>query len=96
MAGNTNLKTPPLLSEEGNYTEWKNDLAIWQLYTDLDKKKRGPAVYLSLSGRAREAVRSIPAADLGGDDGLKLITNKLDGILEQDKNTSVSSVQNLL
>lgn len=84
-----NIKTPPILTEDSNYSEWKLDLSIWELYTDLETKKRGPAVFLSLSGRAKEVCRSIAVADLGKDGGVKLITDKLDTVLEQDKNTRV-------
>ena len=84
-----NIKNPPILTEDADYTEWKSDLGVWEVYTDLEKKRRGPAVYLSLSGRAREAVRGLTTTQLGGDNGVKLITDKLDAILEQDANTRV-------
>ena len=34
-----NLKTPPVLVDEDSYEEWKNDLDIWQLYNDIEKKR---------------------------------------------------------
>ncbi|CAL4131177.1 unnamed protein product, partial [Meganyctiphanes norvegica] len=86
MASNS-LKTPPVLVHEDSYDEWKGDLAIWQLYTDLDKKKQGPAVYLMLSGRARECVRDLKIEDIGANDGVKKITDKLDTLFEKDINT---------
>ena len=84
-----NIKNPPVLSDDSNYTEWKADLAMWERCTDLVANKRGPAVYLSLSGRAREAVRNMTAAQLGVNGGVKLITDKLDSVLELDQNTKV-------
>ena len=81
------LKTPPVLESEDHYAEWKNDLEVWQLYTDLDIKKRGPAVYLTLSGRARECIRELQPAVLGSDAGVTLIINKLDTLFLKDKNT---------
>ena len=86
MASN-NLKTPPVLVDEDSYDEWKGDLAIWQLYTDLDKKKQGPAVYLLLSGRARECVRDLKPEEIGAEDGVKKIIDKLDTLFEKDVNT---------
>ena len=50
------LNKPPVLEYEDHYAKRKNDLDVWQLYGDLNKKKRGPAVYLTLSGRARECI----------------------------------------
>ena len=45
-----NLRTPPSLKGEDSYLEWKEDLAVWEMFTDLEKSKRGPAVYLTLTG----------------------------------------------
>ena len=59
------LKAPPVFNEEDDYLAWKNDVEVWRMYTDLDKKKIGPAVYLSLTNRAREAVRCIEASCVG-------------------------------
>ena len=36
-----NYKVPPTFSEECNYDGWKNEVEIWRLVTDLDKKKTG-------------------------------------------------------
>ena len=82
----TALKTPPILSDDIPYSDWKNDVNIWKLYTDLDKKKRGPALYLTLTGKARECVRSLKAEEIGGDNGLDLIVNKLNAVFEDDIN----------
>ena len=50
------------------------------------RKKRGPAVYLTLTGRARDAVRELSTADIGRDNGLKKIIDKLDTLFLQDEN----------
>ena len=61
-------KNPPKF-EEDCYQRWKNELEIWQLVTDLEKKKQALAVMLSLTGRAREAARNIKANELNNDEG---------------------------
>ena len=33
------------------------------MFTDLDKKEQGPAVYLVTTGRTRNSVTEIPAAE---------------------------------
>ena len=81
------LKTPPILVDEAGYMEWKDDLKIWELYTDLDKKKRSPAVYLPLSGHARNCVRDLTPGQIGTDTGLKAIVDKLDKTFLKDKDT---------
>ena len=81
------LKTPPILVDEAGYIEWKDDLKIWELYTDLDRKKRGPAVYLILSGHARDCVGDLTPGEIGADTGLKAIVDKLDKTFLKDKDT---------
>ena len=82
------LKSPPRFDpDEDNYEQFKKDLQIWGLLTDLEAKKRGPAVYLSLDKKAREAVRSLTVAQINADDGLAKITERLDEVYLQDQNT---------
>ena len=82
-----NLRTPPILAGEESYLEWKEDLAVWELFTDLEKKKRGPAVYLSLTGCYRDKVRDLTVEEIGSNEGVKKITDKLDEVYLKDKDT---------
>ena len=50
------LKALPAFSVEDDYLSWKNDINVWQMFTNLDKNKQGSAVYLEMTGRPREAV----------------------------------------
>ena len=59
------------------------------MVTDLAKEKQGPAVYLSLTGRAKQHCRSLVPATLNVEGGVKILTDHLDGILDQDENTKV-------
>ena len=83
------IKAPPIFNEEEDYLNWKNYLEVWKLFTDTEKKKMGPAVYLTLTGRAREAVRDLKPADIGKETGLDEIIVKLDAIYLKDENTRV-------
>ena len=87
MASHQQLKMPPVLVDEDGYGEVLNDVRIWQLFTDLEKKKQGPALYLTLTGRARECVRELTPEVIGGDDGVKKIIEKLDKFYMKDHNT---------
>ena len=82
----TATKTPPELYNDVNYEDWKRDVEIWKMFTDLEKKKQGPALYLSLKGNAKECVRELKPADIGGEDGFQLILNKLDTVYEDNIN----------
>ena len=81
------LKTPPILVDEAGYREWKDDLSIWELFTDLSNVKRGPAVYLTLSGVARDCVRELTKEQIGAENGVKQIVDKLDKVFLKDKDT---------
>ena len=81
------LRTPPILAGEDSYLEWKEDLKVWELFTELEKKKRGPAVYLTLKGNARDCARDLTIEDIGHDEGVKKITDKLDAVYLKDKDT---------
>ena len=87
MASAPSVKAPPVLTDENDYLNWKNDIEIWKLFTDSKAEKHGPAVYLMLTGRARDAVRELNAADIGKADGLDKIITKLDSVFLKDKNT---------
>ena len=52
-------KNPPVLSETKSYQQWSKQLNIWQMTTDVDKKKIALVVILSLSGKARETALEI-------------------------------------
>ena len=66
------LKQPPVFDPDCDvYQNWKRDVEVWRLFTKDEKKRQGPAVYLSLKGNAREAVRSIEARVLSADDGMR-------------------------
>ena len=33
------LKAPPVFTEEDDYISWKNDIEVWEMFTDLEGKK---------------------------------------------------------
>ena len=70
-------KNPPKF-EEDRYEQWKSELEIWQLVTDLESKKRALAVTLSLTGKAREAALNIKSDELNSEDGMKKLLKTLD------------------
>ena len=71
-------KAPPALTKDIAYTIWKKDTSIWQLFTSLEKKKQAPAIFLSLSGQAREAVLELELDKLNDDNGVKNLLEKLE------------------
>ena len=63
-------------------------MEVWKLFTDTEKKKMGPAVYLTLTGRTKEAVRDLKPADIGNETGLdEVIVKSDDAVYLKDEST---------
>jgi hypothetical protein len=79
------LAPPPLIARE-NYETWKKEMVLWEMATTIEKKKRAPTVFLSLTGKAREAMLELDPSLLNADDGMKVLIGKLDTLFQEDKN----------
>ena len=78
--------SPALLKDK--YNTWRKEMKIWELVTSLDKAKRALMVFLSLEGKAREAVLELDTAVLNSEDGMKKLDEKLDTLFLEDINQS--------
>ena len=87
MMAMSQIEAPPVFNEEEDYLNWKNDLEVWKLFTETKKRKMRPAVYSTLTGCAREAVRDLKPTDIGKETGLDEIIAKLDAVYLKDENT---------
>ncbi|CAG2232753.1 unnamed protein product [Mytilus edulis] len=85
MATALSYKNPPSLTKEKSYQQWKNEVKMWQLVTELDIKKRGLALALSLQGKPREVALEITPEDLNVDEGVDKLIIELDKLFEKDK-----------
>ena len=85
----TSLKQPPIFNPNGgdSYANWKADIEIWQMFTKDEAKRLGPAVYLSLQGDARDAVRLMDRKSIGTDNCVDLIIAELDKVFLKDETT---------
>ena len=87
MASNSN-KTPPLLSKAETYNDWIKLLYIWTEFNELPEKRQGPAVLLSLEGKAQQAVlEPLWKEEILSETGVAKIRSKLDKIHKKDKIT---------
>ena len=80
-------KQPPTFNPDNgdSYTNWVNDIKVWKLMGGDGKVKQGPAVYLSLEGDARNAVRHLTPETLAGDNGVDKILDELDKVYLKDE-----------
>ena len=87
-------KNPPRFSEE-DYEQWKNEIQVWKLVTDLEKKKQALAVTLTLTGKAKEAALGNTADRLNQDDGMDILIDTLDKLfLRENKDLAYESYMN--
>ena len=80
------IYTPPVLDQTEEIEEWLRELAIWQCVTDLEPKKQGPVVYLSLPDKIRKSCNDVSVQDLNKDDGLNVFINKIKSFYAKDMN----------
>ena len=85
----TSYKNPPKFSAETPYENWVKELKLWSICSKVDKKEQGPAVALTLDGRAKAAVLEMEITDLNADDGLVKLITKLDGLFLKDENQRI-------
>ena len=82
------IKAPPPMRDGLPYSDWKYEIQIWEKFTSYEKKKRGPALFLSLTGSARDAAREIPLEEIDKDDGMSKLLTKLDELYLKDENNT--------
>ena len=70
------------------YSEWKHEIKVWQAFTNIEKSKMGPALFLSLSGSARDAAREVSIEVLNSGTGLDELIKKLDELYLKDENNA--------
>ena len=58
---------------------------MWELVTELYKKKRSLALALSLQGKPREVELEISVEDLNVNEGVDRLITELDKLFEKDK-----------
>lgn len=74
------------MRDELSYNEWKTELGIWSDFTDLPAERQGGALFLTLTGKARQAVLAeVPREKIRSSNGVKAITGCLDELYEKDK-----------
>ena len=70
------------------YSTWKEEMQIWEIAMYVKKAKQALIVFLSLQGKAREAVLELDNVALNSEDGIEKVYEKLDTLFLGDINQS--------
>ena len=70
MASSENFKAPTSLKKSSSYESWQKELQIWEAFTNLPVKKQGPAIFLTLEGKAKEAALELDVTKISSDTGV--------------------------
>ena len=81
----TNYKAPPSLTCSTCYEDWFKEIEIWQAFTDLTDEKQGPAIFLTLEGKARETVLNLDIKEIKAKNGVESIVKALNKLYLKDK-----------
>ena len=52
--------SPPVFNGGDDYEQWKRDVKMWRLISDVPKDLHAVSVHVSLTGRARNATCEVP------------------------------------
>ncbi|KAG1681910.1 Retrovirus-related Pol polyprotein from transposon RE2 [Nymphon striatum] len=85
-----NYKVPPVFTAQKPYSRWIDEIKAWKALTDLDKKKMGVAIALSLPEEGLSSIRDKVFSDLSldelnSDDGVDKLIEFMDKIFKKDE-----------
>ena len=80
----TNVRNPPLLEDSSSFENWEKALKYWQIVSSLTSEQQGPAIVLTLKGKAQEAVLELGVKEINAKDGVDKILIKLGEIYKKD------------
>ena len=80
------IYSPPVFDKIDEIEDWLREIEIWQCVTDIEEKKQGPVVYLSLPDKIRKSCNDISVSDLNKDNGLNTLITKIKTLYAKDIN----------
>ena len=86
-SGSSLIINPPVFDEtKMTWREYKKEIEVWSMLTNLAKQKRGPALWMSLKGKAKEAIKEMDLNEIKAENGLDEMIRRLDEIFKTDDN----------
>ena len=86
MAASHALAPPDYDESKTTWREYKKEIEVWSSLTSLPKDKHGPALWMALKGKAKEAVKEMEINDIKDENGLEVMIQKLDDLFKTDDN----------
>ena len=80
------LAPPDYDENKTTWREYKKEIDVWSSLTSLPKEKHGPALWMALKGKAKDAVKEMEIKDIKVDNGLEVMIEKLDALFKTDEN----------
>ena len=80
------IYSPPVFDKIDEIEDWLREIEIWQCVTDIEEKKQGPVMYLSLPDKIRKSCNDISVSDLNKDNGLNTLITKIKTLYAKDIN----------
>ena len=80
------IYSPPVLDKIDKIEDWLCEIETWQCVTDIEEKKQGPVVYLSLPDKIQKNCNNISVTDLNKDSGLNTLVTKIKTLNTKDIN----------
>ena len=83
-------KVPPVFTANKPYSRWVDEVKAWEVLTDLEAKKRGIAIALSLPEEGQNSIRDKVFSELtvdvlNADDGVGRLITFMDKIFKKDE-----------
>ena len=80
---------PPIWQDGTSYEDYVKEIKVWQLLKAATAEEEGPLVFRTLKGRGKTAALQLKLEEIGSQNGLKLILQKLDEVYATEKNQRI-------
>ena len=87
------FKASPTLGKDSLYVNWQKEIKIWEAFTSVPKEIRALAIFMTLTGEAREAILNMDIEKLTEKMGVNNLMAGLDKMYLKDES---SQAKNLL
>ena len=81
------FKAPPTLGKDSLYVNWKKEIKIWEAFMPVPEEKRAPAIFMTLTIEAREAILNMDVEKLTEKTGVNDLMAELDKMYLKDESS---------